>query len=105
MNRTRPKQIVIRMSEEEYALLKTNVAMSGMKQQEYLIKAVTDQPIINTDGLKEVVPEIKRVGNNLNQLTKRANEGNYVTAAEVELMKKELDEVWQLLRQCIARLA
>lgn len=105
MNRKRPKQIVIRMSEEEYDTLKNKVKKSGMKQQEYLIKAITNQTITNTDGLKEIVPEIKRIGNNLNQLAKKANEGNNVSADEVELMKKELDGAWQLLRQCIAKLA
>ena len=104
MNRTRPKQIVIRMSDEEYAFVKKNVELSGMKQQEYLIKAVTDQPIINTDGLKMVVPEMKRVGNNLNQLTKKANENIFVAAAEIEDLKKEFDEVWQCLKRCIQEL-
>ena len=105
MNRTRPKQIVIRMSEEEYNQVKTNVALSGMRQQEYLIKAVTNQTITNMDGVKEIVPELKRVGNNLNQLAKKANEGKGVPLAEVEQMKKELDEIWQLLRRCIAERA
>ena len=105
MNRTRPKQIVIRMSEQEFATVKTNVALSGMRQQEYLIRAITNQNICNTDGLKEIVPEIKRVGNNLNQLTKKANEGKIVAANEVQLMKKELDEIWQSLRQFIQKQA
>ena len=28
-----------------------------------------------TDGIKELIPELKRIGNNLNQIAKRCNEG------------------------------
>lgn len=105
MNRTRPKQIVIRLSEEEYARVKSKVEQSGMSQQEYLIRALTDKPICNTDGLKELVPEVKRIGNNLNQLSRRANEGRVVGLSELEQTQKELDEVWQLLKQFIQRQA
>ena len=35
MNRTRPKQIVIRVSEEELMQIKEKVAQSGKNQQEW----------------------------------------------------------------------
>lgn len=101
MNRTRPKQIVIRVSEEEYQKVKSQVLKSGMKQQEYLINAIMDKPITNLDGLKAVVPEMKKAGNNLNQITHKINSGEQPTNAEFEQLRKEYDEVWQLLRQLI----
>lgn len=68
MNRTRPKQIVIRVSEEELAQnKKKKVEQSGKSQQQYIIEALTQSNIVNTDGIKELIPELKRVGNNLNQ--------------------------------------
>ena len=105
MNRTRPKQIVIRLSEEEYAKLKAKVEKSGLKQQDYLIKAITNKSVTNTDGLKELIPEIKRVGNNLNQLSRKANEGLVVGLDELEQAQKELAEVWQSLKQFIQKQA
>ena len=101
MSRTRLKQIVIRMTDEEYETVKKQVAKSGMKQQEYLIKAVTQKPIINTDGVKEIIPELKRIGNNLNQIARRCNEGYEVTHNEVIKQGKEMNEVWRLLRQLV----
>lgn len=47
MNRTRSKQLVIRMSEEEYETVKKKVEKSGMRQQEYLIRCFTGKPVIN----------------------------------------------------------
>lgn len=105
MNRKRPKQIVIRMTEEEYAKVKMQVEKSGMKQQEYLTKAIMNKPITNTDGLKELIPELKRVGNNLNQLSRKANEGIVLGNEELSRMQKELGEVWQLLRLLIQKQA
>lgn len=105
MNRTRPKQIVIRLTEEEFAKVKAQVEKSGLKQQDYLIRAITNKPITNTDGLKELVPEIKRVGNNLNQLSRKANEGYVIGVEQLEQAQKELSEVWQSLKQFIQKQA
>ena len=99
MNRSRPKQIVIRMSKEEFNTVKIKVEKSGMKQQDYLIKCAIGKAITNTDGLKEFAPEIKRIGVNLNQIAKTCNQGNQATYDEIQSIGEELKEVWQLLRQ------
>lgn len=99
MNRARPKQLVIRLSEDEFNTVKEKVELSGMKQQEYLIKSITGKAVTNTDGLKELTPELKRIGVNLNQIAKACNQGNQATYEEVTQIGKELNEVWQLLRQ------
>jgi len=105
MNRTRPKQIVIRMSENEYNTVKKQVELSGLNQQEFLIKAITNTTITNMDGIKELVPEVKRIGNNVNQIARSCNEGNQATKDAIDRVGKELNEIWQLLKQCIAKQA
>ena len=77
MNRTRPKQIVIRVSEEELSQIKEKVKQSGKNQQQYIIEALTQSNIVNTDGIKELIPELKRVGNNLNQIAHALNDSSY----------------------------
>lgn len=99
-NKSRPKQVMFRLSEEEAEKLQRKVEQSGMSQQDYILKAVLEKPITNTDGIKEVVPELKRQGANLNQLTKKLNERGYIDyKQELPQLKKELKEVWQLLKQ------
>lgn len=93
------------MTEDEYDKVKQQIEKSGKKQQEYLIRAITNKPIVNTDGLKELIPEIKRVGNNLNQISRKANEGIVIENGELSQMQKELSKVWQLLSQYIQRQA
>lgn len=100
MNKNRQKQVMFRLSEKEAAELQRKVKQSGMSQQEYILKAVLDKPITNTDGIKEVLPELRRQGVNLNQLTKKLNETGYIDyKQELPQLEKELKEVWQLLKQ------
>ena len=100
MNRTRPKQIVIRVSEEELMQIKEKVAQSGKNQQEYIIEALTQPTITNTDGIKELIPELKRIGNNLNQIAHALNRKGYYLITENQ---KELGQLWQSLRQFLQK--
>lgn len=101
MNRTRPKQIVIRLNDEEYEAIKKKIERSKMSQQEYLIRACTNKPIVVIDGVMELTSELKRIGNNLNQITRACHEGKADCKDEVAVIEKELGEVWQLLRRSI----
>lgn len=99
-NKSRPKQVMFRLSEEEAEKLQRKVEQSGMSQQEYILKAVLEKPITNTDGIKELIPELKRQGANLNQLTKKLNERGFIDyRQELPQLEKELKDIWQLLKQ------
>lgn len=105
-NKSRPKQVMFRLSEEEYEQFMKKVEQSGTNQQEFILKAVLEKPITNTDGIKEVVPELKRQGNNLNQIAKKLNENGYVDyKQELPNTMKEVREVWQLLKQYLQKQA
>lgn len=103
MNRTRPKQIVIRVSEEELAQIKEKVEQSGKSQQQYIIEALTQSKIVNLDGIKELYPEIKRIGNNLNQIAKALNGSAYYSYSLITQNQKELEKIWQLLKQYLQK--
>ena len=59
MNKTRPKQLSFRVSEEEYQQLQQKISESGKNQQEYILSCVLEKQIVNTDGIKELIPELK----------------------------------------------
>ena len=106
MNKTRPKQLAFRVSEAEYKLLQEKIAESGKTQQEYILACVLGKPVVNTDGIRELLPELKRIGNNLNQIARRCNEGGALpSTAEVRKHGEELNEVWRLLKQYLQRQA
>ena len=106
MNKTRPKQLSFRVSEEEYQQLQQKILESGKNQQEYILSCVLEKQIVNMDGIKELIPELKRIGNNLNQIAKRCNEGGMLPSeAEVRKHGEELNKVWQSLRRYLQRRA
>ena len=104
MNRKRPKQIVIRLSEQEFEDLKIKVEQSGKTQQQYIIEALTQKRVVNTDGLKEVAGELKRQGNNLNQIAKRLNQMDPISYGQFQEDIKEFTQIWQLLKQSLQKL-
>lgn len=104
-NKSRPKQLSFRVNEKEWELLQQKISESGKTQQDFILSCVLGKEITNTDGIKEIVPELKRQGANLNQLVKKLNERGFID------YKKELPEtlgevraVWQLLRQYLQKL-
>ena len=102
MNRARQRQIVIRVNDDELSAIQKKVEQSGVSQQQFLINSVSEKNIINTDGIKSLIPELKRIGNNLNQITKKCNEGSVIddeVLCSVQIIGKELNEAWRLLRQ------
>lgn len=105
-NKTRPKQLSFRVSEEEYQRLQEKILKSGKNQQEYILSCVLEKPIVNTDYIMKLFPELKRIGNNLNQIARRCNEGGQL-ASEVEVRKygEELNNVWRSLKQYLQRQA
>lgn len=97
-NRTRPNRVTFYLSDYEVECLDVLVQLSGMSKQEYIRHAVLEQEINNVDGLKELLPEMKRIGNNLNQIAKGLNTFGHYPSNLIDRNQKELAELWQQLR-------
>lgn len=61
------KIITIRVSEKEKKRLIEKSEIVKLSLSEYLIKRGLDKEIVIVDGLNEVVAELRRIGNNINQ--------------------------------------
>ena len=46
-NKSRPKQLSFRVSEEEYQQLQEKISKSGKNQQEYILSCVLEKQIVN----------------------------------------------------------
>lgn len=65
---------------------------------EYLIKQGLDKEIVIVDGLNEVVSELRRIGNNINQLTYLTNSGRIYTV-DLSEVKQEIGKVWNVINE------
>lgn len=102
-NRSRGKQINFRLSEAELKQFQKNVQKSKLKQSEYLRKCILEKNIIVISDVKDLISELKRVGNNLNQLTKAVNSGENNNIESLDDIKAEFENVWNELIQALKK--
>lgn len=93
--RTRANQINFRLTEAELQQFQKNLKRSKLKQSDYLRKCVLEKEIIVIDDIKSLVFELKQIGNNLNQLTKKVNAGEVKSLDDLKVMNKDLEIIWE----------
>ena len=92
------KIITIRVSEKEKSGLIEKSKIAKLSLAEYLIEQGLDKEIVIVDRLNEVVTELRRIGNNINQLTYLANSGRIYTVDFSEV-KQEIGKVWNVISE------
>lgn len=75
MERKRDKQINIRLRADEYLKVYSLMEKSDMGLSEYVRKCILKKEIVRIYKIKEFLEELNRIGNNLNQLTRKVNQG------------------------------
>ena len=89
-------RIEIRVTPEEKMLIVLKSKEANQSISEFLIKSSVENKIVVINQLPEMITELRRIGNNINQLTKLAN-GRVITSVDLEDTKKELQKIWQSL--------
>ena len=90
------KIITIRVSEKEKERLIKKSINAELSLSEYLIEQGLDKDIVRIEGLNEFITELRRIGNNINQLTHLANSGAIYTV-DLSNVKQELGKIWSEL--------
>lgn len=98
-NRKENRQINFRVSDLEFERLEQMAKDVGMSVPTFCKKkaqgARMKPPKINKEGAVEIARQLRAIGNNVNQLSKRANEGYAIPKEELQGIQKELQEIWQ----------
>lgn len=100
-NRKRDIQKKLFVNEEEDKIIKEKMKQLGTDNfGAYARKMLVDGYVVKTDYtiIKNLIKEINKIGVNINQIAKRANETNRVYEDDIKELKGELEEVWQLLK-------
>jgi len=104
--RKEPKQIKFRVSESEFDRLSA-IAESHQMSLPALAKKKAmgyhmPQLKIDKAGAIEIAKELRAIGNNVNQLTKRANATNdVINDEELQDIQKELRAIWQQFSEAL----
>lgn len=100
-NRKRDIQKKLFVNEEEDKIIKEKMKQLGTDNfGAYARKMLIDGYVVKTDytTIKNLIKEINKIGVNINQIAKRANETNRVYEDDIKELKGELEQVWQLLK-------
>ena len=81
-------------------MLDEKVTASGMNRTDYIIRALSDKPIISITSGNEILAELKRQGNNLNQAVKNNYFGD-ITEQELLAVVDECKRVYRKLSAAI----
>ena len=104
----REKQLLIRISDEDKERIQAKMEEAGiLNMSAYIRKMALDGICVRLDlaDVRQLIVLLQRCSTNLNQYAKRANETGSVYAADIEDLRSRLEEIWELSRQSLARLA
>ena len=96
------KKINIRLSEKEKSIIEVKAKKLNMTITKFIISSCLKDKIVIINGLDKVDTELRRIGNNINQLTRLANE-KIITVIDLKELRMEVNNIWQLLKQLVQR--
>ena len=91
-----------RMASEDRAAIKELAKQSHMSMSNHVTACCLGQQIVIIEGLKEVLKELKAIGNNLNQLVMLAHMGK-VTVTNLNEVRQLLAEIRTDVREIAER--
>jgi len=96
MARIREKHINFYLSKDEYLRVIKNKDMAELSLSDYIRKCILKKEIKKIYGLKETLFELNRIGNNLNQITKKINQGAVKDpGSSLKEINKKLDSLFE----------
>ena len=105
MGRKRKKPVTFWLSEHELSSLKNKISKTSLTRSDYLRKCSLNKNITVIPGIRDLVIEIKRIGNNLNQLTRSVNRGALtVLGDDFKVIKDDLKTVWDKLAAALKKI-
>lgn len=72
-NRRRDMTLTIRVTEKEKLYIKKRAEKAGLSTTDYIVRLSLETPIFIPVNMQPFLLELKRIGNNINQLTKKVN--------------------------------
>ena len=95
-NRKRSETLTIRLTKSEKAAIAAKAKRAGMNLTEYIAALSRDSQIVAPPDLSPVLVQLKRIGNNLNQIAAKVNAGVTYAPGLNEVMQMQ-SELYKLL--------
>jgi hypothetical protein len=105
MTRKRNYPVTVWLSEKELILLKDKISKTYLNQSDYIRKCSLEKNIMVLPGVRELIIEFKRIGNNLDQISCSVR-GSNIAAVEnnIENIKYDLKIAWANLAKILKKI-
>ena len=94
--KTKTEIISTRVTPEQREIIEEKAYSSYRMPSMYLRDCALDKKIVVVKGIDEAANELRKIGNNLNQLTRAVNSG-YCYEVDLRETREEVARLWQLL--------
>ena len=100
-NRKRNQTLTIRLTAAEKDAIVRNAAKAHMSLTDYIVAASLMTEIYVAEDTRPLITEMKRIGNNLNQISMKINAGaftSYNFQEVIEMQKNIYEELYRISR-------
>lgn len=95
MTRKRNFPVTVWLSEKELMLLKDKISKTYLSRSDYIRKCSLEKNITVVPGIRELTIELKKIGNDLDNITLSVNNKNIILPGDnLENIKKDLKIIW-----------
>ena len=98
--RERKNQIVVMLNDKEYNRFKRSVKKAGLTNAQYIRRLIMNRQIKENAPTEygQMVYHMARIGNGINQITKKANESNTITEDDAKIALALMNKCYELVK-------
>ena len=105
MSRKRNNFYAVWLSDNEMSVFKSKISNTNLNQSTYIRKCILEKNITVIPGIRDLIIELKRIGNNLNQIARAVNEGSLkVINDDLKDIEYDLKAVWVKLNEALKKI-
>ena len=101
-NRKRNETLTVRLTKAEKNAIRSKAKRAKLNLTDYIIASSLQTQINVAEDVKPLIAELKRIGNNLNQITVKINSGAFRSADfqdVLDLQRQIYEEVYRIARK------
>jgi len=105
MARKRNYPVTVWLDEKELVLLKDKISKTYFCRSDYIRKCSLGKNITVVPGIRDLIIEFKRIGSNLDKITRSVNHGTLTVVGDnLKSIKEDLKIVWGKLAVVMKKL-
>ena len=100
------KNFTVRLSEDELKTLKNNSSRYRLKPSDYIRKLIMSEGMIDIslpEQRRNLINQISRIGNNINQIAHMANSQGWIPSCDISQVTKLQQEIQDLMREVLQK--